>query len=273
MRSLRELQEGFARALISGVSERSVPGIRADGLSPLQRLGFHRTNMMGNYLEALRATYQCIENLVGPGCFAHYAEQFIRETPSRSGDLNRYGRELADFLAGTPIAAQLPYLADVARLEWLLDEVFYEADHPALDLQRLAHVSPERYPDLRFKLNPACRLLSSAYPIQRIWQVSRSDYSGEQSVTLETGGDRVLVRRAGFGPVVESVSAAEFVWLRALRDGDTLGAACIAAQSAYSGLDVSACLQCRVADGTLCDFAVGVDSRRSWAGEESLSRA
>src|SRR5262245_39393997 len=121
MRSLRDLQESFARALITGVSERGVPGIRADGISPLQRLGFYRTNVLSNYLEGLRATYRCVENLVGPGCFAYYADQFIRETPSRSGDLNRYGSELADFLARAPIAMQLPYLADVARLEWLLD--------------------------------------------------------------------------------------------------------------------------------------------------------
>jgi len=273
MRSLRELQEGFARGLISGVSERSMPGIRADGLSPLQRLGFYRTNMISNYLAGLRATYRCVENLVGPACFAYYAEQFIHETPSRSGDLNGYGRELADFLARAPIAAQLPYLADVARLEWLLDEVFYEADHPALDLERLALVAAERYPDLRFKLNPACRLLSSAYPIQQIWQVSRPEYSGEPSVTFDAGRDHVLVRRAGFDPVVESVSAAEFVWLRALRDGETLGAACIAAQAAHSQLDVSACLQRRVADATLCDFAVGVDARTSAIVDESLSGA
>ncbi len=265
MRSLRELQEGFARALLSGVSERTVPDIRADGLSPMQRLGFYRTNVLSNYLQGLRATYRSVENLVGAGCFAHHAERFIREIPSRSGDLNRYGGELADFLARAPIAAQLPYLADVARLEWLLDEVFYEADHPALDLERLTQVPPERYPDLRFKLHPACRLLSSAYPVRRIWQVSQPDYRGDEAVALDAGGDHILMRREGFDPVVESVSAAEFAWLRALDDGETLSAASMAAQAAHPELDVPACLQCRVADGTLCDFSL--------ADEESLSAA
>jgi len=273
MRSLRELQAGFAQALITGVSERSVPGIRADGLSPIQRLGFYRTNVLSNYLAGLRATYQCVENLVGTGCFAYHAEQFIRETPSRSGDLNRYGGELADFLARAPIASQLPYLADVARLEWLLDEVFYEADAPALDLERLMQVPPGRYPDLRFRLHPASRLLSSAYPVRRIWEVSRPGYRGDQTVALEAGGDHILVRREAFDPVVESVSAAEFAWLQAVRAGATLAAACVSAQHAHPQFDVSACLQRRVADATLCDFDLDMDAGERAAVEESLSGA
>jgi hypothetical protein len=259
------LQEGFARALVTGVSGRAMPGIRADGLSPMQRLGFYRTNVFGNYLEGLRATYRCVENLVGRVCFAHHAERFIRATPSRSGDLNRYGGEFPDFLTHDPIADQLPYLPDVARLEWLLEEVFYEADHAALDLARLARVPPQRYADLRFALHPACRLLRSRYPVRRIWQVSQPDYQCDQAVALHDGGDHLLLRREGFDPVVESVTAAEFALLQALGGGESLAAACAAARSELAELDVSMCLQRRVADATLCGFAL--------AFEESMSAA
>lgn len=265
MHSLRELQEGFARALVTGVPGRAMPGIRADGLSPMQRLGFYRTNVFGNYLEGLRATYRCVENLIGRGCFAHHAERFIRATPSRSGDLNRYGGEFPDFLARDPIADQLPYLPDVARLEWLLEEVFYEADHPALDLERLGQVPPERYTDLRFALHPACRLLRSRYPVRRIWQVSQPDYQGDHAVTLDDGGEHLLLRREGFDPVVEDVTAAEFALLQALSGGESLGAACVAVQSELAEFDVSICLRRRVADATLSDFALAV--------EESMSAA
>ena len=194
-----------------------MPGIRADGLSPMQRLGFYRTNVFGNYLEGLRATYRCVENLVGRGCFAYHAERFIRETPSRSGDLNRYGREFADFLARASHyrAAPLPAGCRAAGMA-PRRECSTKPTHPALDLERLTQMPPERYADLRFALHPACRLLCSAYPVRRIWQVSQPDYQGDQAVALDEGGDHLLLRREGFDPVVEKVTAAEFALLRAL---------------------------------------------------------
>jgi Putative DNA-binding domain len=265
MRSLRELQQGFVRALFTGVPGRDMPGIRADGLSPMRRLGFYRTNVFGNYLDGLRATYRSAENLVGRGCFAYHAERFIRETPSVSGDLNRYGGEFPDFLARAPLAEQLPYLPDVARLEWLLEEVFYEADHPGLDLERLAQLPADRYTELHFALHPACRLLRSHYPVRRIWQVSRPDYQGDQAVALDSGGDYLLLRRDGFDPVVEAVPAAEFVLLEALHDGENLGAAGAAAASERADYDIAVCLHRRVADGTLAEF--------SCPFEESMSAA
>ena len=54
--------------------------------------------------------------------------------PSRSGDLNDYGEDFADFLADYPHARELSYLPDVARLEWLVQIVYYAADAPTPDL-------------------------------------------------------------------------------------------------------------------------------------------
>jgi hypothetical protein len=123
-----------------------------------------------------------------------------------------------------------------------------------LDLQALAQVPAHRYAALHFELHPACRLLESAYPVCRIWLVSQPDYQGDEAVALDSGGDRLLLRREGFDPVVEKVCPAELALLQTLRDGGSLGAACVAARSDLPALDVSMCLQRRVADGTLAQF-------------------
>ncbi len=253
MPSLRDTQQGFVAALLSGAPGRGTPGIRADGISPAQRLGFYRANVFGNYLDALRATYCAVERLIGSGCFAYYARRFVREMPSRSGDLNRYGGEFPEFLAGSPIAAELPYLPDVARLEWLLDEVFFEADSPAVDLQRLSQVPAEQYAGLRWRLHPARRLLTSPYPVRRIWQLSR--YDDDSPVALNDA-DALLVRRDGLDSAVEAISVAEFALLAALRDGASLEQACGEVLHVPGDFDVGACLQRRIADGTLADFAL-----------------
>jgi len=266
MRSLRETQDGFAAALVSGVAGRDTPGIRADGISPAQRLGFYRTNVFGNYVDALRATYVAVERLVGRGCFAYYAQRFVRETPSRSGNLNCYGSEFPDFLARSQIGAELPYLPDVARLEWLLDEVFFEADSPGVDLRWLSQVPPERYGDLIWRLHPACRLLASQYPVRRIWQMSRPEYEADAPAALNDA-DTLLVRRDGFDPVVEAIASAEFALLDRLRAGARLEIACRAAQDAQPEFDVGACLQRRVCDGTLaeCELTPAIEQTMSSA--------
>ena len=143
--------------------------------------------------------------------------------------------------------------------------MFYEAGFPPFEIERLAQVAPEQYAELRFELHPACRLLRSTYPLRRIWQVSQPDYEGEQAVALDSGSDHLLLRRDGFDPVVESVTAAEFALLDTLRGGDSLASACLAAQSHLLDFDVSACLQRRIGDATLVDFAVRFEQSMSAA--------
>ncbi len=190
MRSLRELQEGFARALVTGVPGRAMPGIRADGLSPMQRLGFYRTNVFGNYLEGLRATYRCVENLVGRGCFAYHAERFIRETPSRSGDLNRYGSEFADFLAHDPITDAAPLPAG-RRAAGMAARRSVLRGRPSGAGSRAADAECRRSATqiCALRCTPPAGSCAVAYPVRRIWQVSQPDYQGDQAVALDEGGD------------------------------------------------------------------------------------
>ena len=73
----------------------------------------------------------------------------------------------ATFLAQHPSTAALPYLPDVARLEWAIDEVNRAADgatDPSSVLEALAAVAPERLPGLTLRLAPRCRLDRIALP-------------------------------------------------------------------------------------------------------------
>lgn len=268
MLSLRDTQARFARALFSGAHGAGMPGIRSDGLSPALRLRFYRTNVYANYLDALRATYRAVAHAVGRAHFVALAERYAREYPSRSGDLNRYGSEFADLLAAAPVALDLPWLPDLARLEWAMEEAFYGADHAPLSLERLAAVPPELYDRLVFVLHPACRLLRSRYPVRRLWQTSQRA-EDTASTQADAAGDRLLIRRAGHEVAIEPLGAAQFAMLHAFRDGATLAAACERAGALDAGFDPGAVLRRHVASAALVDFRIGSET----AGEESLSSA
>jgi hypothetical protein len=260
MHSLRELQSGFAAALLQPNASGAAPVIRAAGISPALRLGFYRNNVLENYRKALAATYPAIERLVGVGCFMHLSSEYARRHASRSGDVGRHGERFADFLERHAMGRALPYLADVARLEWAIEESFYEADHAALSLERLARVPAEHVSALRFHLAPSCRLLRSRYPVHRIWAISQPDYAGEEPVELDAGAAQLLVRRERYMVTLDPLPDGEFAMLDALRAGYGFADAFAYALTLDAGLDAGAFLQRHIASGALCDFMLPAEA-------------
>jgi len=256
MLSLHDLQAGFAAALLDPGAARSAPGIRADGISPAVRLGFYRTNVLENYRKALAATYPAIERLVGRGCFLHLAREYARRHAASSSDVGMHGARFADFLEHHPLGRDLPYLADVARLEWAIEESFCEADRDPLPLERLANVPQMHVTALRFLLAPSSRLLRSDYPVHRIWEISQPGGSGEEQIDLGSGGVQLLIRREGYAVRVDALRASEFAMLDALRAGYGFGEAFAYALALDEGFDAGAFVQRYIGSGVLCDFTL-----------------
>lgn len=250
---LRETQVLFADALL-GHENAAAQLIQAGALPPARRLEIYRHNVMTNLRGALRDIHPVVERIVGEAFFRHAADRFIAETPSRSGDLNRFGVEWADFLAAYPHAAELPYLADVARLEWAWHECFHAADAEALDLSRLASVPPDEHAGLRFRLHPAVRLLTSPYPLLRIWQVNQTEYKGDLTIDWEAGGDSLLIRREGSEIAIDALPSGAFRFLSALSCGAAMEAAAEAALAADAEFDLQGFLLESVQSAVIVDF-------------------
>ena len=253
---LHDVQRMFASSLISG-DVAAAPLIRSGKLSAERRLEVYRHNVLTNLRGALRDIFPVVNRIVGDAFFLHAADQFIRATPSHSGDLNQFGREWPAFLGDYPHAAELSYLADVARLEWAWHECFHAADAALLDLGRLAAVAPEAHGALVFRLHPAVRLLESTFPILRIWQVNQADFAGDMQIDWETGGDKLLVRRedgTGVEVVIQSLSEAAWRFLCELQEKHALEPAAAAALETDGTFDLQGFLLESVQYGVIVDF-------------------
>jgi hypothetical protein len=259
MLSLREQQAGFAAAILSSGAP-GVPGIRADGISPAARLGFYRTNVFENYRKALAATYPAVLKLVGDGFFGVLAREYAVRYPSLSADVGRHSEQFAEFLCRHASAQDLPYLSDVARLEWCMEESFNEADHVPLSLASLASVPEEHQRRLRLLLAPPCRLLSSRFPVLRIWELCQPDFESKVTVDLHEAAVNVLVRRHEFSVIAQLLSPGDFAMLSSLAGGDGFADAYDCARREDGGFDPAAFLQTYVLSGVLVDFAVPVDA-------------
>lgn len=225
------------------------------GLSAAQRLQVYRNNLFESLTQALAAVYPVVAQLVGEAYFRQVARRFIVEHPLASGNLHGFGRELPAVLAALPSAAELPYLADVAALEWAWHEVYHEAGCAPLQPVQLGDVPAAQQLQLGLQLVPAARLFASAYPVLRIWQ-AHQDHDGADAagvtISLDEGGVRLLALRRGLEIEFVLLGDAEDRWLRALASGTTLAEATVAALDRNPAFDLAATLGRHV---TLGSFA------------------
>ncbi len=257
MPSLHELQQGFVAAVLDGHGAAPMLAI-TPAADAAERIAIYRRAVFANYRNALGATFPVVARLTGTPFFNAAVDAFVHARPSRSGDLNVYGDAFADFLSNYAPAATLPYLSDVARLEWAIDEASRAGDAPrapASVLAALAGVAPDRLPAVRVTLEPSCRLVASRYPILRLWQVNQADPEGDDRVSLDDGGQALLVRRDERGIALELLTAGERAWLEALASGAALGIAIDAAQTADAAFDLGAALRTHIATGTIASVA------------------
>ena len=151
----------------------------------------------------------------------------------------------------------MPYLPDVARLEWAIDEANRAADSrfaPDAVLGALSSRAAEELSGLRLRIEPSCRLVASEFPLLRIWQVNQPEYGGDLQVDFAAGPDHLRIRReleGTKGVVIERLPAGDFAWLSALSEGATLAEAIERAREADGSFDLQTALQAFIGDGTI----------------------
>lgn len=254
MPTLHEIQRQFCDALMAHDPARIAEQIRADFISAKNGLEIYRNNVFTNLREALRTLFPVINKLVGEAFFNYTTEQFIHDYPSPAGDLNQYGGDFAEFLTTFEPANSLAYLPDIARLEWAIHLVYHARNATELDRQRLALIPPDEYGDLRFTLNPACRLVQSAYPVNDIWQFNQPDYAGEPRIHLDKGGVSLLVARCGNHIVLDSLLAGDTAFLSAIARHESFSSACTQALHADPAFNLNHAIHIYVQNGVLIDF-------------------
>lgn len=252
MAALRELQGRFYDAIVEGAAKEaaSLPDFVEPPAVAQRRLAAYRRSIFGNLVSALLATYPVVAKIVGLPFFREMARRYVNAHPSASGDLNEYGERFAEFIAGYEPAAELPYLPDVARLEWLVQSVLYAADAPAPDLSVLADVPQSRWGELRFTLNPATARIDSRWPLDAIWRVNQDGYDGDMTVDFSQSSRLLVLRREG-RVFVESLADGEAAFWNALAAGTHLAGASDAAAAVDAAFDLTATLSRLARDSLL----------------------
>ena len=268
MSRLKGLQDAFCEALWD--ADKPVPeGVVGRTREPsAKRFNVYRNNVYLSLIEAIANRYPVVARLVGEEFFAAAARAFVEAHPPQNPMLLAYGGVFADFLADLDPVRDLPYLPDVARLEWAWHEAYHARDADPLGADDLDGVPPERVPDLTLSLHPSLRLVSSAYPVVSIWETNTAD-DEVTPIDLNSGGEDALVLRPHHDVDVLRLPPGACIFIARLGQGDPFGAAAEAATAVCPQFDLQANLFALITNGALSGYALaGASSEGSIANEQ-----
>lgn len=254
--ALAELQSALGAVSLGGDATKLAPAIIGDGFQAQQRLGIHRNNTSVLLCEVLGTTYPVVKKLVGDDFFNAVARVYVRSQPPTSPCLFAYGDGFGAYLSTVPAAAKLPYLADVAALEWAWNKSFYAADAKPLAADALANINPEAYGDLIFTPHPSLHLVASVYPIKEIWDVNQSSADSEARVDLNEGAQRLAVLRAHSSVTFLELCPGGFEMTSRLGSGERLEDAFLAVQRSVPDFDPTATLSVLIHAGAFHTFFI-----------------
>jgi hypothetical protein len=212
------LLEGDAAAIESHV-------VGTARVSTATRLAIYGDGYVSRLVEALEANFPVLGELLGETDFAALGAAYVRSCPSQFFSVRYYGNALADFLASDPEYATAPVLAELARWEWAMTEVFDAADADPIVVGDLARVAPDQWAQLRFDWHPSVRRVALVWNAPQIWKAV-SEHTEPPEFTLREEPVEWLLWRQELRTYFRSLSAEEAAALEAGREGQSFGELC-----------------------------------------------
>lgn len=254
MADLLRVQSDFAAALRDRERVAAVATwLAGDADHAGSRLAIYRANMVASADKALSAAYPVIRQVVGAEFFHGLAREYQRATPSTSGDLGEFGATFDAFLARFEHVQDMPWLPDLARLEWAAHRAYGAADAPGWDAASLGSVEPDRQDAIRFAWTPGLAVVRSRWPIVHVWTIHQPDAQDAFAVDW-TVPETALVARDGFAVTVGACSPADAAFIEASLAGAPLGDAAAATLEQHPGFDLGALLGRAFAARHVCGF-------------------
>ena len=197
-------------------------------------MAVYRNTMIHGAVEALADNYPVVGQIVGEEMFEGIAVEFASAHPPRTPVLALYGETFAEWIEQQPWAADLPYLADVARVERLHVESFTAADGEPLTI-----IDDAGRATLKLKLHPALRFNWLQTPAMSIWLAHQQAMPSEIEPEWKHEG-ALFARPAPFLMHKLRIGRPAHRILVGIRLGETVGASLAAAVRLYPDCDGAA---------------------------------
>ncbi len=218
-----------------------------------RRYNVYRNNVAVSLTEALHESFPAIARLLGKQNMDGVASVYLRQSPPSSPILAQYGEDFGDFLDAMPQLEHMPYLGDVARLEWLLRAAYHASDSTSIAPEALAALPPEAFDNARLILAPSLSLLQSRWPVLDIWTYATEDGAPKPGGTAQD----VLILRRGYDPEAHLIGSGAAAFLASVTSGAPLNRALEHATAKDPAFDLAALLGLLLGTGAIQDIQTG----------------
>ncbi len=265
-------QPAFARALLD--PEAPVPaGLQVwNGSDPAPRFAVYRNNIVVSLAQALADLCPVVRELVGAEFFTAMARCHVAACPPRTPVLADYGDEFPAWLERFEPAADLPYLADMARLEIARVRATHAAEEPALTAavigQRIGPAlagtdagAAAQLAGSHPRLHPSLSVIASRFAVVSLWAAHQGRGRIEE-VDLDLAEAALVLRHDGPADpevLVLPLPTAGACFVRYLLDHATLADAASAAAAVDPEFETGPTLALLIARGALVDWHLAGD--------------
>lgn len=173
-RTLAELQTALQNDVLqrqgTSLDSLSVP----EGTSAESRLAVYQNAYEIRLVNILCEDYDTLWTFMGDDTFLDLAKSYLRACPSTYRNARWVGHGLPGYLADHPLAAQVPALPDLARIERAIRDAFDAPDVPVAAPEDLATIA-EHAEEATFTFHPGLTLIPTRTNAYDIFLALRAD--------------------------------------------------------------------------------------------------
>ncbi len=156
MKHLRELQLRFQEYLVEGADDIEQDIVSTDEALAEHRLATYYNAYRIRLIDCLAVDYCALEKYLGRDAFENMALDYLHHYPSTHPSVRWFGKNLPAYLKQHYHGDSSEFVQEMATYEWAHTLLFDAADSEQLfQLEDMARVPAEAWPELRFEFQPA----------------------------------------------------------------------------------------------------------------------